>query len=104
MIHIDLNIIDGDLSLDELLSPAQLDKANVIGQDVKHRLIESGLLVQLIGLRNENSIAVILTEIELAVEEDDRLVPGTIQVFYNQDKTISVHANTREYGQPKDVN
>jgi hypothetical protein len=96
--NIDLNIVDRDLSLDDLFSPAQLSNAAVIAQDVKHRILESGLLASLIGLRNKNSIAMILTEIELIVEQDERLVPGTIQVFYNIDKTISVLADTKEYG------
>jgi len=97
-IHIDLNIIDGDLNLDELLAPAKLNVADVIAQDIKHRLLESGLLVRLVKLRNKNSIAMILTEIELIVEQDNRLVPGSINVFLTQQKTIAIEAATKEYG------
>jgi hypothetical protein len=99
MIHIDLNVVDRDLALDSLLTPEQLTKANVIGQDIKHRLIESGLPFLLVGQRNQNSIEKVLTEVELIVEQDDRLVPGTIQVFYGIDKSIKVHAQTKDYGQ-----
>jgi len=96
--HIDLNIVDGDLNLDELLTPAKLNVADVIAQDIKHRLLESGLLVRLVKLRNKNSIAMILTEIELVVEQDDRLIPGSIDVFVTQKKTIAINATTKEYG------
>jgi len=99
MIHVDLNVVDRDLSLDSLLSPEQLTKADVIAQDIKHRLLESGLPFLLVGQRNQNSIDMVLTEVELVVEQDDRLVPGTIQVFYGPEKNIIVNADTKEYGQ-----
>ncbi|TMP73537.1 DUF2590 family protein [Pseudoalteromonas sp. S1608] len=99
MIHIDLNVVDRDLSFDEVLTPAQLTKSDVISQDIKHRLLESGLPFLLIGQRNINSIKMVLTEVELIVEQDDRLVPGTIQVFYGIDKSIKVLAQTKDYGQ-----
>lgn len=103
MIHIDLNVVDRDLALDSLLTPEQLTKANVIGQDIKHRLIESGLPFLLVAQRNQNSIEKVLTEVELIVEQDDRLVPGTIQVFYGIDKSIKVHAQTKAYGQLEQI-
>jgi len=99
MIHIDLNVIDRDLSFDEVLAPAQLTKSDVISQDIKHRLLESGLPFRLVGQRNINSIKMVLTEVELIVEQDDRLIPGTIQVFYGADKSIKVLAQTKDYGQ-----
>lgn len=99
MVHIDLNIVDRDLSLDSLLSPEQLTKADVIAQDIKHRLLESGLPFLLVGQRNQNSIDMVLTEVELVVEQDDRLIPGTIQVFYDPEKNIRVFAETKEYKQ-----
>lgn len=101
MVHVDLNVVDRDLSLDSLLSPEQLTKADVIGQDIKHRLLESGLPFLLVGQRNQNSIDMVLTEVELVVEQDDRLVPGSIQVFYDPEKNIVVNADTKEYRQPK---
>jgi hypothetical protein len=96
--NIDIHVVEGDLQLDSLLNPLQLNNADVIAQDVKHRVLESGLLARLVKQRNKNSISMILTEIELLVEQDDRLIPGSIQVHHNIDKTISVFANTKEYG------
>lgn len=97
-LHIDLSIVDGDFDFNDSLSPAQLSSADVIAQDVKHRVLESGLLFQLIGLRNVNGIAKVLTEVELIVEQDDRLIPGSIMIIPNADKTISITANTHDYG------
>jgi hypothetical protein len=102
MIHIDLNIVDRDLVLDRLLTPQQITKENVIAQDIKHRLLESGLPFLLVGQRNKNSIDKVLTEVELIVEQDERLVPGTIQVFYGPEKNIIVNAKTKQYGQLND--
>ena len=97
-LHIDLAIEDNDFVLNDSLSPSTLIKADVIGQDIKHRILESGLLVKLIGLRNKNGIAPILTEIELLAEQDDRIKPGTINVYRNDDGTLNITAQTRQYG------
>ncbi|SGY86850.1 Putative phage gene [Moritella viscosa] len=96
--HIDLNIIDGDFVFNSSLSAGKLSAAKVIGQDVKHRIIESGLLVKLVKQRNVNGIAPVLTDLELEVEQDDRLKPGTILIRYNSDKTLSIEAQTKQYG------
>lgn len=94
MINIDLNIIDNDIALDSFAVPSQLTNSDVIAQDVKHRIIESGKVTELIGLRNKNIVAKILTEIELIVEQDERLVPGTIKVMRQATGEISVTAKT----------
>ncbi|MBQ4836777.1 DUF2590 family protein [Pseudoalteromonas luteoviolacea] len=96
-LHIDLNVVDGDFVLNDSLSPAILQKADVIAQDIKHRILESGLLVKLVGLRNENGIKPILTELELLIEKDDRLKPGTIKIT-RTDNGLSIDAKTRQYG------
>ncbi len=93
-LNIDLNIIDNDIALDSFAVPSQLTNSDVIAQDVKHRIIESGKVTELIGLRNKNIGAKILTEIELIVEQDERLVPGTIKVIRQATGEISVTAKT----------
>ena len=95
-INIDLNIIEQDIALDSFAVPSQLTKSDVIAQDVKHRIIESRKLTELIGLRNKNIVAKILTEIELIVEQDERLIPGTIKVIKQLTGEISVTAQTTE--------
>jgi len=98
LLDIDLSIVDGDFVFNDSLSPEQLDSANVIAQDIKHRILESGLLTKLIGQRNKNGIAPVLTELELEIELDNRLIPGSIQIVSNLDKTITITANTKQYG------
>tara|TARA_B100001059_G_scaffold157543_1_gene157190 strand:+ start:2890 stop:3195 length:306 start_codon:yes stop_codon:yes gene_type:complete len=93
-INIDLNIIEQDITLNSYAVPSQLTNNDVIAQDVKHRIIESGKVTELIGLRNKNIMAKILTEIELIVEQDERLVPGTIKVIKQLTGEISVTAKT----------
>ncbi|MDI3246872.1 DUF2590 family protein [Pseudoalteromonas agarivorans] len=97
-LHIDLEIQDNDFVLNDSLSPSILKKADVIAQDIKHRILESGLLTKLLGLRNKNGIAPILTELELLTEQDNRIKPGTIKVYRNDDGTLSITAQTRQYG------
>lgn len=97
-LHIDLEVQDGDFVLNDSLSPSTFKKADVIAQDIKHRILESGLLTKLVGLRNKNGIAPILTELELLTEQDGRVKPGTIKVFRNSDGTLSITAQTRQYG------
>lgn len=96
-LHIDLEIADNDFVLNESLNPSTLQKANVIGQDIKHRIVESGLLVKLVGLRNLNTIKQILVELELLIEQDNRLKPGTIKILKTGD-SLSITAQTRLYG------
>lgn len=97
-LHVDLEIQDNDFVLSDSLSPSTLKKADVIAQDIKHRILESGLLTKLVGLRNKNGIAPILTELELLTEQDNRIKPGTIKVYRNDDGTLSITAQTRQYG------
>lgn len=99
--HVDLHIVDGDFVFNQSLSADTLQAANVIAQDVKHRIIESGILVKLVKFRNVNGIAQLLTELELEVEKDNRLKPGTILVHYNADHTLLIEAETRHYGKLK---
>lgn len=97
-LHIDLEVQDNDFVLNDSLSPSTLKKADVIAQDIKHRILESGLLTKLVGLRNKNGIAPILTELELLTEQDNRIKPGTINVYRNDDGTLNITAQTRQYG------
>jgi len=98
LLHIDLNIVDGDFVLNNSLSPEQINSEHVISQDIKHRILESGLLTKLIGQRNKNGITPVLIELELEIELDERLIPGSIQIVSNLDKTITITANTKQYG------
>lgn len=96
-LYVDLAIVDDDLVLGESNSPHRTTQRSVIAQDIRHLIRESGLHLQLVGLRNRWKIAQILTQIELLVETDDRLMPGTIFVQQPKPELIVVRADTREF-------
>lgn len=97
MKRIDLNIVEQDLLLDAFQHAGQLSNADVVAQDIKHRIIESGLLPPLIKQRNTDAIAKLITELELLVEQDTRIVPGTVKIIAFKTGLIDVYADTKDY-------
>ncbi|CAI1951047.1 DUF2590 family protein [Serratia marcescens] len=93
---------DGDFTLDSGNEPVPCNDLTSIGQDVRHAVIESGLATQLIAERSPTLRADILTQIELLVEEDVRLVPGTIVV--SQESLTRITITAQAYGFDDDVN
>ena len=79
----DIQIKDGDFVLDVANQVQWLEGVDVIAQDVKHRIMESGLVMRLIGLRSPNGRASIYEQIKQLVEEDERLQPGTTHIVEN---------------------
>ncbi|WP_028115880.1 DUF2590 family protein [Ferrimonas senticii] len=77
---VDLLIADGGLMLDDGQQPLQVDGTPSIGQDIRHTIMESGLARKLLGNRSQAERADVLTEIELLVEQDARLVSGSIWI------------------------
>lgn len=101
--YVDLLITQaGDFTLDSGNEPVLCSDLVSIGQDVRHAVIESGLATQLIAERSPTLRADILTQIELLVEDDVRLVPGTIVV--NQESMTRITITAEAYGFDDDVN
>ncbi|WP_318515022.1 DUF2590 family protein [Photobacterium leiognathi] len=94
----DLLIINGDVVLDTGHNPTLIQDRAVIAQDIKHAILESQLAVMLIAERSKPKKADIRTQIELLVEEDVRLVPGTIRVEEPNDGELYVFAQTIDFG------
>ncbi|MEZ8880254.1 DUF2590 family protein [Vibrio lentus] len=94
----DLLIENGDVVLDAGRNPVLIQDRAVIAQDIKHAIIESNLAVELIAERSPSKKADIQTKLELLVEEDIRLVPGTVQLEEPTEGTIYVLATTAEFG------
>ena len=69
-----------------------------IGQDIVHSIIESGLATQLIAERSPTLRADIFTRLELLVEGDDRIVPGTVEINEESAKRLWVTAGTYDFG------
>lgn len=94
----DVLIVNGDLVLDAGRNPVLIQDRAVIAQDIKHAIIESNLAVDLIAERSPSLKADIRTQLELLVEEDQRLVPGTVRLEEPEEGVIYVLADTNEFG------
>lgn len=97
-IYQDVLIDNGDLVLDAGRNPVLIQDRAVIAQDIKHAIMESHLAVDLIAERSPSKKADIRTQLELLVEEDVRLIPGTVRLEEPADGTIYVFAKTTEFG------
>ncbi len=96
--YIDILVVDGAWQLDAGGQPRLTQDRHSIGQDIKHRIMESGLARKLIGERSPTLRADVMTEIELLVENDVRLMPGTILISEELPERILVTARTYEFG------
>ncbi len=95
----DIPIENGDVVLDAGRNPVLIQDRAVIAQDIKHAIIESNLAVELIAERSPSKKADIRTKLELLVEEDVRLVPGTVRLDEPTEGTIYVFADTMDFGE-----
>ncbi|WP_429076462.1 DUF2590 family protein [Aeromonas hydrophila] len=96
--YLDILVINGAWQLDAGGEPRRTQDRHSIGQDIKHRIMESGLARKFIGERSPTLRADVMTEIELLVENDERLVPGTIIIREEAADRLLVTATTYEFG------
>lgn len=94
----DLYIDKGALALDALPQPELVSTRASIAQDVKHLLLESGLVTKLLAQRSAALKNDVYTAMELLIETDVRLVPGSIEIETTNDKQILITASTYEFG------
>lgn len=80
MDSIDLSIIDDDLVLNQLGEPELRAEADCIAQDLRHMLRERGYAFSMIGERNQVTLSTLATQIEIEMENDTRIYPGTAKV------------------------
>ena len=97
--YIDLYVHNGDFVFDDAGMYTTVDDQQSIGQDIKHRLIESELLLSLIGLRGDIEQQAVINQILIEVEKDTRLEPGTAQFTKVENGTYFLTANTLAYGE-----
>jgi hypothetical protein len=98
MKYIDLAIEDNDLTLGGGGEPSLLGDQDSIVQDIKHLIRDSGLLVEMIGQRDVIKIQALVQKLELMIEEDVRLVPGTVSITKKAVGLFFVTATTVEFG------
>lgn len=96
--YVDLLIQDNDLVLDPGRLPVQIEDRASIAQDLGHMIRESGLLVTLVAERSPLRRRDCLQQIELLMEADGRLVPGTAQILDRGDGRYQVTAETVDFG------
>lgn len=97
---IDLHINNGDVVLDYGKNPTYLTDREVIAQDLIHAIIETGLAHLLISDRGTGVNADTQIRIKLLVEDDVRIMPGTVVVQENEIKKGEwwVTAQTIDFG------
>ncbi|CAI8949568.1 DUF2590 family protein [Pseudomonas sp. IT-P44] len=96
--YIDLLIIDNDLVLDPSRQPVLIDDRASIAQDIAHMIRDSGLLVTLVAERNSLKQRDCIQRLELLVEADERLVPGTALITQLEPGQYLVTAKTMKFG------
>jgi hypothetical protein len=96
--YVDLLITGSDLTLDAAGEPMLVYDADCIAQDIKHLILESGLMVEIIGQRNSTQVKGNLQALTLLIEDDVRLVPGTVSITQVETETFYITATTYKYG------
>jgi hypothetical protein len=96
--YVDLLISDNDLVLDLSQQPTLVDDRACIAQDIAHMIRDSGLLVTLVAERSTLRQRDCIQQMELLVEDDERLVPGTAQITQVEPGLFLVTATTLKFG------
>jgi len=96
--YIDLLIADNDLVLDLSRQPLLVDDRSSIAQDIAHMIRDSGLLVTLVAERDRLRQRDCIQQMELLVEADERLVPGTALITQVEPGQYLVTAKTMKFG------
>lgn len=99
--YVDLLIAGNDLVLDPSNQPLLIDDRASIAQDIAHMIRESGLLVTLVAERDPLRQRDCLQQLELRVEDDMRLVPGTVRILAQASGEYLVTAITVKFGDVK---
>ncbi|MEN3260716.1 DUF2590 family protein [Sodalis endosymbiont of Spalangia cameroni] len=94
----DLLITDGDFTLNSGHEPQRCADRVSITQDCAHALLESGLLTRLVAERSPTLRADLLMQATLLLEEDERLIPGTVLIDEETPKRLWVTAQTYDFG------
>lgn len=93
MASIDLLIENDDLSLSGGGEPLLASYADCVAQDLRHMIREKGFAIQMVGERNPVTLAAAAKTIELEIENDTRIYPGTASVALN-DEVLTCVAKT----------
>jgi hypothetical protein len=96
--YVDLLITNNDLVLDQSHQPLLVDDRASIAQDIAHMIRDSGLLVTLVAERDRLRQRDCIQQIELLIEADERLVPGTARIMQQAPGVYLATASTVQFG------
>ncbi|MBV7387456.1 DUF2590 family protein [Pasteurellaceae bacterium TAE3-ERU1] len=96
--YFDILITDEDITLDSGGVPQICNNRVSIAQDIKHAILESGLATQLIAQRSSVLRRDVYLQIIFLVEEDERLIPGTIFLNEESPERLLLTAETYDFG------
>ena len=88
MPSIDLLIQDDDIVLSRSGEPLLVTGVDCVAQDIRHMIREKGYAWRMIGERNQTAVIALCTEIEIEVENDERIYPGTANVVLSGEVQI----------------
>lgn len=97
-LYIDLHIEHGDVVLDAGLNPSYLTDRAAIAQDIVHAILDTGLAHLLISDRGTGVTADTQIKIKLLVEDDVRIMPGTVRIEETASGQWWVFADTIDFG------
>ncbi|HCM1918316.1 TPA: DUF2590 family protein [Salmonella enterica subsp. salamae serovar 28:r:e,n,z15] len=97
-LYTDLFITDGDLTLNAAREPVICDNRMSIAQDMVHALMESGLPYLLVAENSPTLRDDLFTQMVILLEEDERLIPGTVFIDEERRGHLRVTASTYDFG------
>ena len=101
--YIDIKVIDGGWQMDAGQQPTECSDLYSISQDVKHLIMESGLLRELQGERHVALRSDVLVQIEQLTETDIRIIPGSATATEIKPGEITLTAETYEFGTTDEI-
>ena len=97
MIYSDIYMVSDDLAIDEYQQAVIIEDRDVIIQDLIHAIRESGFLVDMIAERNADKLRLLMNKIILLAEDDERIIPGTVELSGDPDK-MTLTGDTYDFG------
>lgn len=98
LLYIDLLIEGRNFVLNSGNEPVLCNNKQSIGQDIVHSILESGLATELIAERSPTMRGDILTRLELLIESDERIEPGTVVITEESAKRLWITAGAWDFG------
>lgn len=90
----DVLITDRDITLDAAGIPQMVVHRPSITQDIVHMIMDSDLLIELVGERSQSKWAGNMSQVGTLVEDDTRIIPGTIQIDWGNREKIYLYAES----------